>query len=164
MIARHRYLAVRRSRQAFSLIELMIALGLFATIALVAGKAFHFTFRTMYRVDVTQTAITQWEQAQRTLRQDVWAASSVQTPNETTAVVDLGGGQTATWSIDDANALTRVVNQNGQERSRSRWPELLRSTRFGSENDGLIVTATAKGHATETTRYSSAKRLMEGPR
>jgi prepilin-type N-terminal cleavage/methylation domain-containing protein len=151
-----------RDRSGFWLLEVLIALSLIATVALIATKTLHSSLRATHRAETVQTQIAQWEQAISTLRRDAWHSRDIAVPTPESAVIRRGDGAVASWNAGDAGVLERVVTHERRRAERMRWTELGRSVRFERSPAGdLIVTGEAEGQPPVRLRMSPAVALMQ---
>jgi type II secretory pathway pseudopilin PulG len=99
----------RRPVRGLMLWELMMALGLLAVIALVAGQIFLSLSRTSVEVSRQHTAQSAFDQAMRQLRMDVWSAAQLQIQNSRLRI-QTADGKTILWQAGDA--LQRTVDSD----------------------------------------------------
>ena len=113
----------RGSLPAFMLVELMFVLGLLAVAALVATQIFLFNMRTTTRLSQQHQAQAQFDQAAAQLGRDVWAASSVASPQPQVLKLRLADGQEITWHAG------RVLERASEAQVR-RWDALSAEVAF----------------------------------
>ena len=91
----------RTDARAFMLWELMMALGLLAVIALLAGQIFLALNRTSVEVAKQHTAQSAFDQATRELRGDVFIATQIRL-QDSRLVLQTADGQKIDWQADES--------------------------------------------------------------
>ncbi len=118
------------ARAGFTLYELLISLGLFTAIALLATKTFHSSFRTTHGAETAQTQIAQWEQATTMLRRDAWGASKIEVLSSDSATITLPNGVTVLWSISDSHSMQRIATRAGKTNNQMNWVDVGQVSQF----------------------------------
>ena len=99
--------------RAFTITELLLALGVLGLFAAAATQLFHATFRVNHSMAKQQDAANSFESALAVMRADAWVAADIATPDEATA--KLG---TVTWTVRDG-VMARDAGDGGAVRT---WP------------------------------------------
>lgn len=118
-----------RRRRAFTMPELLLALGILGVFALAATQLFYATMRVSRNAAEQQDAAGSLDSAVATLRADVWSAGEIATPDASTANVG-----TVTWRIKDS-ALTRDA---GDDAAPKRW-DIPPGATFSAERAAIVL-------------------------
>lgn len=102
------HLQLRRQRGGYLLVELLFGLALFTVFGLVAAKLFHFNFRTLHQTTVQSDATTGFDAAMQAMRRDLSRASSFESPDTQTLLVQ-GGEGLIRWQTQDGR-VARMRN------------------------------------------------------
>jgi prepilin-type N-terminal cleavage/methylation domain-containing protein len=116
-------------RRAFTIPELLLAIGVLAIFAAAAAQLFHATFRVSHATAQRQDAAASLDSAVAAMRDDAWIATELATPDESTA--KLGN---VTWAVKETT-LTRDAGDGQPTRS---WPAPKGLT-FAAEDDGAAL-------------------------
>ena len=119
----------RRRRRAFTLTELLFAIGVLSLFAAAATQLFHVTIRTGYATAQQQDAAGSFDSAVAALRGDAWVATEIAAPDPATA--KLGK---LTWSIKETT-LTRDAGDNSRPRT---WP-IPKGLTFAADGPSLVL-------------------------
>jgi type II secretory pathway pseudopilin PulG len=145
---RHRHRAAR----AFTISELLIAIGILAIVGLVATQVFFASFRVSRATAAQQDAAGSFDSAMSVLRSDVWTAAEIAAPDASTA--KLGK---VTWRINDL-MLTRDAGGDGAQ-SRT-WP-MPKGTSFVADGASLVLRVpAATGERGGDVRMISESQLL----
>ncbi len=116
-------------RRAFTIPELLLAIGVLAIFAAAAAQLFHATFRVSHATAQRQDAAASFDAALAAIRDDAWVATEIAAPDPATA--KLGG---VTWSVKE----TTLTRDPGDGRPPRKWPAPNGLT-FATENDGVVL-------------------------
>src|SRR5437016_89653 len=97
---RERRCSMTRRRSAFTVTELLVAIGLFALIAVVASTLTWATVRVSHEAGYGQSAAQQFDGATRQLRRDVWAAESIDVKANHATVTFGDDGGSVEWTLE----------------------------------------------------------------
>jgi prepilin-type N-terminal cleavage/methylation domain-containing protein len=97
------------SKCAYTLVELLVVIGIFAAFALVATQLMHRTILVGHDAGYAQIAATTFDAAGRVLRQDAWAAKEMSAKSDRAITLTLADGSTIEWSVDEAGTFTRAA-------------------------------------------------------
>ena len=122
-------------RRAFSLLEMLIVIGLFTAFAVVASELMHRTIRVGHDAGYAQLTATTFDAAGRAMRQDVWSARDIALKNDRSLMLTLGDGTTVDWTVDDAGTFTRAAKNALPQR----WQIHAAGATFASNGSTLIV-------------------------
>lgn len=122
----------RRRPSGFVLIEILVVLGMVAFVSIVATRLFRATLRTWRESAQSQSAQFRFDQAVGQFRRDVWAATSIETPNDRETILQTPGGRIEWHAIDPAG-LARSTTADHR-----RW-EGLGNLTFTPRGPTLIV-------------------------
>jgi len=135
-------------RRGFTLLELIMALGLMAAFMTASTRLFQVSFRTIRSTEMSRNQAARMDHCLAELRRDVWAArrASVSDTGELALEVD---GRRITWSV--AEGIVRRIEASAKETTRMWTPmpkmkfvaipagvELLVSTDQGEERIHLV--------------------------
>jgi prepilin-type N-terminal cleavage/methylation domain-containing protein len=120
---------LHRRRRAFSLLELLVAIGLLGFFAVAATQLFRATVRISHTTAQRQDAAGSFETAIGVLRGDAWTAAEIAAPDATTA--KLGK---VTWTAR-GETLTRDAGDGSRPRT---WPVPAGVT-FLADNASLVL-------------------------
>jgi prepilin-type N-terminal cleavage/methylation domain-containing protein len=103
-------IAARRIRAArgFMLVELMVVISLLAVFALVATKVLVLSINVPHEVGKKRDAIVRFDSVVTRLRDDVWTASAIQSPDPRTLEIHSNTGPAITWKIEE-NGIRRMT-------------------------------------------------------
>lgn len=124
-----------RRRHAFTLLELIIVLGLVAFVTIVAANLFRATLRTWRESAATQAAQARFDQATGQLRRDLWSATAIDVPGPRTAVLQTPEGRVQ-WDAIDPGGLARSAAAGPADHRR--W-EHLGDLTFAARGPTLVV-------------------------
>ena len=122
---RHR----RRRHLAFTIPELLFAIGVLGIFALAATRLFHSTMRISFAAAEQQDAAGSFESALAALRADAWSAGEIASPDPATA--RLGK---VTWSVKETT-LSRDAGDGCRPRT---WPAPA-GVSFAAEGATLVL-------------------------
>jgi prepilin-type N-terminal cleavage/methylation domain-containing protein len=115
--------------RAFTIPELLFAIGILGIFAAAATQLFHATFRINHATAQEQDAAGSFDSAVAALRADAWVATEIAAPGPTTA--KLGK---ITWTINETT-LTRDAGDG----SRPRIWTLPQGVTFAAEATSLVL-------------------------
>ena len=122
-----------RSR-AFTITELLLALGMLSIFAIAATQVFYATFRAGNAAAASQDAAGTFDSAVSALRADVWMAGDIAAPDPATAKL----GQ-VTWKIDHARLTRDAGGDHDRPGAQPRtWP-IPTGTSFVADGASLIL-------------------------
>jgi type II secretory pathway component PulJ len=121
------------NRRGFTVLELLIMIGLMAFMGAVSQRLFVSSIRTMQAARSTDTAIVRFDHAMMRLRADVWASSEI-SADSTSATLKQSDGQTITWRIDETGGLTRSEGD-----STLAWQDVSRTAKFSADGPALVL-------------------------
>ncbi|MFI5377859.1 MAG: prepilin-type N-terminal cleavage/methylation domain-containing protein [Tepidisphaerales bacterium] len=124
----------RRHRHGFTLLSLLIALVLLGVFALVAGEVFNNTMRAVRTSADIHNQLNSFEGLLARLREDAWAARSVQVENPQTAVLVDSAAQKIVWSIAGTGEFTRTAGADV-----CRWNKFDVPLVFAAHPSGLLL-------------------------
>jgi len=105
-------------RRGFALLEILGLLVLLAVVALVSARIFRSVMQVISETPARQEAMMRLDAMTDALRGDVWAAKSVNAPDEQTAVIADPAGEQVRWTFQsDAVQRERV----GEPSDVRRW-------------------------------------------
>jgi prepilin-type N-terminal cleavage/methylation domain-containing protein len=119
----------RRHRRAFTIAELLLAIGVLAIFAAAATQLFHLTFRVSHATAQRQDAVASFDSALTAMRDDAWVATEIAASDPATA--KLGK---VTWSVKE----TKLTRDAGDGRPARMWPAPKGLT-FATDNDGVAL-------------------------
>jgi hypothetical protein len=90
------------------LFEMMVALGLLATFALVATKVLTTSTHVTYEATGAQNRALRFESVVGGLRRDVWRATRVEVPSATTVRLTHADGSGVVWTAEAGGGLART--------------------------------------------------------
>jgi len=154
MMPRKRKLACRPG--AYSLIELVMVLGLMGVFGLVAAHLWADTFALYSQYGIAQKRVCAYESALRQMRIDTWSASAIQLSDAGQAQLALPGRRSVTWRIDKTGALLREVNSAAA----GHWDDVAGKLRFGRDGPCLLLMESGEDPALATRLPSQV--LIEG--
>ena len=122
-------------RAGFSLLEMLITIGLVAIFIVLAGKLFTTTLRLTRTSNDAARTVSAYEASVAALRRDAWGATEVTALPEGGGVrVARGDAEAVTWSSDGEGALVRREGQSVQ-----RWPEVGAKLTLHPDDAGVLV-------------------------
>lgn len=124
-----------RRRRGFTLIEIIVVLGMVAFVMIIATNLFRATLRTWRESAAAQQAQSRFDQAIGQFRRDVWSATSMEAPNPRTAILQTPEGRVE-WDAIDPAGLARVAAADPADHRR--W-EGLGTLTFSSRGPTLVV-------------------------
>ena len=124
-------LARPRRPAAFTVPELLFALGILGVFALAATQLFYATMRVSRNSAEQMDAAGSFDSAVAALRADAWAAREIATPSENTAKLDK-----VTWTISDTT-LMRDAGGDGDGATLRRW-EIPPGATFSGEPAAIV--------------------------
>jgi prepilin-type N-terminal cleavage/methylation domain-containing protein len=122
----------RRRRTGYTLLEVIIALGLLSAFAGAAGRLFVATINTTHESAQAQQTIAAMESMAICLRADAWDAGDFAVKDPQNVALSLSGNRRVSWSIHDG-AVTRTESGTGSDSTQRRW-ENLPAMEFASAN------------------------------
>ena len=126
--------SARRRYRAFTITELLIAIGILGLFAAVATQVFYATFRVGTATAKNQDAAGTFDSAVSALRADVWITGEIAAPDPSTA--KLGK---ITWTIKDSTLLRDPGGDHDAPGDHPRtWP-LPAGTTFVADGASLIL-------------------------
>jgi prepilin-type N-terminal cleavage/methylation domain-containing protein len=143
------------TRRAFTIPELLLAIGVLAIFSAAATQLFHVTFRVSHATAERQDAAASFETAVAAMRDDAWVAAEIAAPDPATA--KLGK---VTWSVKE----TTLTRDAGDGRAPRTWPAPKGMT-FATENEGVALLlrvpadAGARGRGGDVRMISQSKML-----
>jgi hypothetical protein len=152
--SRLRVLCDRRSRAAFALIILLVALVLVSVFALVAARLIGTALRVHGDVGRIQAETRAADAAVSQLRRDVWGARSVTVAGGKSVRIDAGGRESVAWGVDAAGTLWRaerapgappLVPGEGPPASAPRWRDVGARMTFAWDGAALVVRGADNG-------------------
>ncbi|HEY2584792.1 MAG TPA: type II secretion system protein [Tepidisphaeraceae bacterium] len=126
---------MRRRYRGFTLLELIVVLGLVAFVSIIATNLFRATLRTWRESAAAQQAQGRFDQAIGQFRRDVWSATSMELPNPRTAILQTPEGRVE-WDAIDPAGLARVAAADPADHRR--W-EGLGDLTFSARGPTLVV-------------------------
>lgn len=121
----------RPFRRGFSLLELLFALSLLGTFALIATRLFTSSFKVMWQTSQASEIPMRFDAAISTLRSDVESAASIDAPDAHSLVVHDTAGKTIRWQCDGQHEMSR------QDRIAQRTWDIGQTIEF--QREGAIV-------------------------
>ena len=119
----------RGAARAFTIAELLFAIGILGIFGLLATQVFYGSFRVSRATAQQQDAAGSFDSAVSVLRSDVWTAPEIAAPDP--ATVKLGK---VTWTIKD-DTLTRDAGDDSRPRT---WP-MPKGTSFAADGAALVL-------------------------
>ena len=105
----------------FSILEMLVVLGLMGFVFFVASQLFHATMEA-WRMDTRMADHNaRVDAAIAKLRVDVWHSQSMQAVNSQNAIMTLASGDQIAWSIESDGTLVRA-HADGSERFEAAGP------------------------------------------
>ncbi|MEA2736608.1 MAG: hypothetical protein QOE14_3059 [Humisphaera sp.] len=137
--------------RAFTLTELLIAIGDLGLFGAAAGKVLHATMRVGYFSALQQDEAGSFDSAAGALRDDAWSAAEMAAPNPQTA--KLGK---IIWTIDD----TKLTRDAGDAAPRRSWT-VPSGVTFAVDGPALVLRVPAKpGERSSDVRMVSEAILL----
>jgi prepilin-type N-terminal cleavage/methylation domain-containing protein len=109
-------LGTRRHRRAFTIPELLFALGILGVFALTATQLFYATMRVSRNSAEHMDAAASFDSAVAALRADAWSAGEIATPNDN--IAKLGN---ITWTISGTTLMRDADNGVDGGATPRRW-------------------------------------------
>lgn len=97
----------RPFRRGFSLLELLFALSLLGTFALISTRLFTASFKVMWQTSQASEIPMRFDAAISTLRSDVAAAASIDVPDTHSLILHDAAGKTIQWHCDNQHDISR---------------------------------------------------------
>jgi prepilin-type N-terminal cleavage/methylation domain-containing protein len=119
----------QRHRRAFTIPELLMAIGILGIFAVAATQVFQATFRIGHATAQQQDAAASFDSAIGVLRADAWVATEIAAPDPATAKVGK-----VTWTINDTT-LTRDAGDGSRPHS---WP-MPKGVTFAADGGSLVL-------------------------
>jgi prepilin-type N-terminal cleavage/methylation domain-containing protein len=101
-------------RRGFSLLEMLVVLGLLTVMSIVAFPIARWTILNMAASQATMSAASRLDNAMQTLRQDVWQAESIDVSIPQTLVLTCADGHQIRWRFGPADSWRRNVSSSDQ--------------------------------------------------
>lgn len=120
-------------RRAFTLPEILIAIGLFVIVGFVSAKLFIATVNLSEEAAAGQDQIARDGRALALLRRDAWGAQSMQVEGRAVRL-EQADGATVAWQWADDGTLVRREAESEQ-----RWGEVIREGAFAAEGPMLVL-------------------------
>jgi hypothetical protein len=114
--------------------DVLIALGLLAVFLTTTTQILRATMRLPYRANELETLATRFDGVVEQLRRDVWSSTAIAAVGEDgrSVRIERGAGEpAATWSIDEAGAVTRTESES------QGWPGVAKGVTF--QIDGAVL-------------------------
>jgi len=128
-------------RRGFTLLELIMALGLMAAFMTASTRLFQVSFRTIRLTELSRNQAARLDHCLAELRRDVWAAQHASVSNTGELALE-PEGRRITWSA--AEGTVRRVEPSRQETSRTWTP--MPAMKFATTLAGVeLIVATAQG-------------------
>jgi len=122
------------NRRGFTILEMLIAIGLMAFLGAVSQRLFVASFRTMQAARSADTAITRFDHAMLRLRADSWSSTEF-SANGLSATLKQSDRPAITWRFDESGNLSRTDGD-----STLTWPDISKGARFSASGPELILT------------------------
>jgi prepilin-type N-terminal cleavage/methylation domain-containing protein len=130
-----------RRRRGFTVIELIMALGLMAAFMTASTRLFQVSFRTIRSTEMSRNQAARLDHCLAELRRDVWAAQRASISNTGELALELEGRR-ITWSA--AEGTVRRSDASPQETTRTWTP--MPAMKFAPTSAGVELNfATAQG-------------------
>ena len=151
---------------AFALIELMIAIALFGMFTVVAIQLIASSLRITTQVSLAEQSHRAFDAAVGRLRADVWTASKIDVLGPSGVTLELGRGETVTWSVAADGSFVRTESPpGGGYPGRQAWPTASDRVSFRAEPATLVLDVrTRRGFDNGTYRLASQVLLAGGGR
>jgi prepilin-type N-terminal cleavage/methylation domain-containing protein len=101
-------------RRGFSLLEMLVVLGLLTVMSTVAAPIIRWAILSMSASQTTMSAASRFDNAMQTLRHDVWQAESIDASTPQTLVLTCADGHQIRWQFGPADSWRRNVSSSDQ--------------------------------------------------
>ena len=131
----------RSPRRAFTIIEVLVWLGLLGIASLLIVRLFTSSMRVIERSGKAQDATMQFDRMIDALRRDVWAARRIQLLDAHALLLHTAGEKDVRWTINDDGTAVR-----SSPPQRSEWSSLGADLRLvHREGERSLALATRQG-------------------
>lgn len=121
-------------RRGFTLLEILVVIGLVAFVGLVSMQLFRATLKTWKNSADEQAVQSRFDLAIGQLCRDVWSATSIDAPNARSITIHNPAG-TVHWTANEPAGLSRTADRPDDARH---WPDLGKIS-FESRGPMLVV-------------------------
>jgi prepilin-type N-terminal cleavage/methylation domain-containing protein len=146
----------KRVARGFMLIEIMVAISLLAVFALIATKLLVLGIKVPHEVGEQRDAIVRFDSVVTRLRDDVWQARSIKSPDEKTLEIQTDSSGAVTWRIE-AGAVLRT---GADAKQTQRW-ELKEKLGFSGDGAGMVLNVAENAGRTGKIQMLSERMLLE---
>lgn len=150
---RSRCICASGRRRGFSLVEILLALGLFAAVGVISAYAYHSTMRLAHESTTAHNALLSAGHCLSALERDVWGAAELASIEPGGVRLTDGLGRTITWAWNE----DRLVRRNASGTTEA-WA-FSDSATFAVEGPVVAVTVTDEAGTSATFRFASQLRL-----
>ncbi len=121
------------NRRGFTVLEMLIAIGLMAFLGIVSQRLFVASFRAMQTARSADTSITRFDHAMRRLRADTWSSTQI-SADGLSATLKQSDGSSIAWRFTETGDLTRTDGA-----ATLTWRDVSRLTRFSADGPSLVL-------------------------
>lgn len=150
------------SRRAFTLMEMLIVISIVAIAIIIEGRLYQDTMQAIRSSNAAENQINRLSRMSSALRQDVWSAASVETPDSRTIVLTRPDGAASRWQLGDAEVIR--ATGPGDAPIQQKWDVLLplHARRHGATI--VLYTVSKQGSTGAEMRFVSQVMLGRGNR
>ena len=123
-------------RRGFSLLEMVVVLGLLTVMSIVAVPITRWAILNMSASQAAASAASRLDNAMQTLRQDVWQAESIDVSIPQTLVLTCADGHKIRWQFGPGDSWQR----NGSSSDQCVWTSIANKTSCTANGSVVVMT------------------------
>ena len=121
-------------RRAFTILEMVVVIGLFAMVAVISVPIFRWAMLTSQQSQTQANDVSRFENALRTLREDIWDAGDIRVGDSQTLVLTVADNRQITWQLDATKSLHRKSETMDRQ-----WPEFPGGSSFSIQSAEVLL-------------------------